>query len=164
MLAADHTRKIASRLNQAVPIIISGASNEDINGTYDPIYELHDEWPIYRRRDCRISKAEVILQYEFADSAWSIKSVIVDDSQGEDNATLFDSPGSPGRKGKWLALLTSDVASFPELRLEGSNGIKEFGARKKDSRISITPESEMIGAMELDKLKRLNFPIPIRDF
>ena len=164
MLLADHTRKIARRLNQAVPIVISGAFNEDANGTYDPIYELHDDWPIYRRRDCKIRKIEIILQYESVKSAWSIKCIPLDDSQGEDSSTLFDSPGSPGRRGKWLVFLYSDVASFPELRLEGSNRIKESGARSADSKISVTPESEMIGAMELAKLKRSNFPIPIKYF
>lgn len=161
MLEADHARKIASRLNQAVPLIFQGASNEEVNGAYDPIYELHDEWPTYRKRNSNNGKTEIILLYEASDNSWTIKSVLLE--EGDDNVSLFDSKGVPSRKGKNLVKLLSDVASFPELRLEGSNGIREFGVRRSESVMSIIPESEWLGAQQLEKLRRSHNPPPLRD-
>lgn len=98
--------------------------------------------------------------YEARESAWTIKIVSLEQVQSQD--TLFDNQGSPGRQGKRLVKLVSAVASFPELRLEGCNGITESGARGAESEISIIPESEFNGALEMEKLRRLDFSPSLR--
>ena len=153
MKQASEERKIASRLSQAVPVIFSGACDEEANGAYDPIYELHDQWPIYRKRD---GKTEIILLYVASKSSWIIKTVYV--GQSYDEVSLFDSPGNNAdRRGKCLVMLFTGCPSFPELRLEGSNGISEACApRRNGHEMSIVPESELIGALEMEKLKQMN--------
>ena len=153
MKQASEERKIASRLSQAVPVIFSGACDEEANGAYDPIYELHDQWPIYRKRD---GKTEIILLYVASKSSWIIKTVYV--GQSYDEVSLFDSPGNNAdRRGKCLVTLFTGCPSFPELRLEGSNGISEACApRRNGHEMSIVPESELIGALEMEKLKQRN--------
>lgn len=153
MKQAAEERRIASRLSQAVPVIFSGANDEDANGAYDPIYELHDQWPIYRKRD---SKAEIVLLYVASKSSWIIKIVYV--GQNYDEVSLFDSAGNNSDwKGKCLVTLFTGSPSFPELRLEGSNGIfVTRGPKGQVSEMSIVPESEVIGKLEMDKLKRSN--------
>ena len=159
---AERERKIASRLGQAVPLIISGAVDDNANGAYDPIYELHDEWPIYRKRD---SKAEIALLYVADKMSWIVKTLYA--GQNHDEVSLFDSPGNTSSsdwKGKCLVILQTGIPTFPELRMEGCNGISEPGVKKKiGSLISVIPESESIGNLEIEKLKRINSPSRLRD-
>lgn len=155
-------RKIASRLGQAVPLIISGAVDDDANGAYDPIYELHDEWPIYRKRD---SKAEIVLLYVADKMSWIVKTLFV--GQNHDEVSLFDSPGNTSSsdwRGKCLIILQTGIQTFPELRMEGCNGISEPGVKKRyGSLICVIPESEWIGNLEIEKLRSINSPSRLRD-
>lgn len=164
MIEAANKLRVAARLNQAVPVMFVGALNEEANGAYDPIYELHDEWPIYRKRETvPNSKSSTVLLYEAANNSWIIKCV--PSGQGYDDVSLFDATfAATERKGKTLVTLFSGVASFPEMRLEGSNGIKESGSKGTEGPMSIIPELEWIGGVELEKLKRLDIPPPLREF
>mmetsp|Transcript_34605 Transcript_34605/g.32971 ORF Transcript_34605/g.32971 Transcript_34605/m.32971 type:complete len:371 (-) Transcript_34605:460-1572(-) len=105
--------KIANRLNQAVPIIFKGALNADVNGIFDPIYEILNEWPVYSKRN---SKEGVVCYYEPSENSWVMHSALA--GQGS---------SSPERGGNRILKMSCGIPNFPELRLEGSNGIKEFG-------------------------------------
>ena len=159
MNAATKERKVSARLSQAVSVIFSGAANDDANGVYDPIYELHDEWPIYRKRD---TAADIYMVYTTAKKCWVIKTVFT--AQNHDEISLFSTPSTTDWRGKSLVSLRCENPTFPELRLEGSNGIvEEGGSRKGNCIMSVTPESEWIGAIEMEKLKQTRFAAPIRD-
>lgn len=140
-------------------MIFSGAANDDANGVYDPIYELHDEWPIYRKRD---TTADIYMMYTAAKSCWVIKTLNA--AQSHDEISLFSTPNTTDWKGKSLITLSCENPTFPELRLEGSNGIVEDGgSRKGNCMMSVTPESEWIGGIEMEKLKQLKNATPLRD-
>jgi hypothetical protein len=158
--------KIANRLNQAVPIIFKGALNADINGIFDPIYEILNEWPVYRKRNC---KEEVVCYYEPSENAWIMHSSLA--GLGYDAVAFTSSP----ERGNRILKMACGIPNFPELRLEGSNGIKEFGEsfssrvskinvpcgddqdvlKNSSSRreISVIPESEWLAEQEMQKLK-----------
>lgn len=157
--AAAKERKISARLSQAVPVIFSGAVNDDANGVYDPIYELHDEWPIYRKRD---TTSDIYMMYTTAKNCWVIRTVYA--AQNHDEISLFSTPSTTDWRGKALVTLSCETPTFPELRLEGSNGIiEEGGSRKGNCVMSVTSESEWFGGIEMEKLKQIKVATPPRD-
>ena len=100
--------------------------------------------------------------YTTAKKCWVIKTVYT--AQNHDEISLFSTPSTTDWRGKSLVTLSCESPTFPELRLEGSNGIvEEGGSRKGNCIMSVTPESEWIGAIEMEKLKQTRFAAPIRD-
>ena len=108
---------IAKRQRNATTVIISGARNNKVNGTFEPVDEVSCDWPVYSKRGDR----DIWLLY-LTSKPESIKS----------NGTIFE---FPAEYSKWVIQCTkdkggerafvelhSDPATYPELRPEGSNG------------------------------------------
>ena len=108
---------IAKRQRNATTVIVSGAKNNRVNGTYEPVDEVSCDWPVYSKRGDR----DIWLLY-LTRQPESIKS----------NGTVFEFPADYS---KWVIQCTKDKGgerafaefecnppTYPELRLEGSNG------------------------------------------
>jgi hypothetical protein len=122
MKEAERKATIAKRLYDAVSIVIDNANNEELNGTYDPIDDVVDEWPCYRKRD---GTAEIWMTYEASSSSWVIK-------RGKVSYAIIGKPEIILQNG-YLARLRSNPPTFPELRFEGVNGVEEVNDPSLDS-------------------------------
>jgi hypothetical protein len=127
------------RAQQAVPVVLFGASNARLNGTYEPIDEIINEWPVYSLRGDR--------------DVWMI---LVGD---EWVIQLTPHKGSPSHA---LVRMTCLPHCWPELRTDGANGITEYSEvlgilvkSSKRSHIGIVTEAEAAGqrASQMFKLE-----------
>jgi hypothetical protein len=117
----QYNKMIAKRQAEAVPIIVNGAKNEIVNGPYDPINRVVNEWVVYRHR---INATLYILF--FVDS-W----LIADCSNIEDLDSIVysfmdDANATTNANYKVFVRLLSESPTHPELRIEGNNGITEY--------------------------------------
>lgn len=109
---------IAKRQRNATNVVISGAQNHIVNGTYEPIDEVSCDWPVYSKRGDR--------------DMWLLFMTSRPESIKNSNGTIFEFPVTYS---KWVIQCTKDKGgdrafvefhttspSYPELRLEGLNG------------------------------------------
>lgn len=100
MAAMERARR---RQQQAVPIVLHGATNQRLNGTYEPVDEIHNEWPVYSLRGDR--------------DLWM---VLVGDEW------LVQFTKDKGSEKKALIRMSCVPHCWPELRADGTNGIIEY--------------------------------------
>lgn len=114
----QYNKMIAKRQAEAVPIIVNGAKNEIVNGPYDPINRVVNEWVVYRHR------VNATLYILFFVDSW----LIVDCSNIEDldsivNSFIDDANATTNTNYKVFVRLLSESPTHPELRIEGNNGL-----------------------------------------
>eukprot|EP00602_Paraphysomonas_sp_CaronLab_P000520 CAMPEP_0185019652 /NCGR_PEP_ID=MMETSP1103-20130426/2262_1 /TAXON_ID=36769 /ORGANISM="Paraphysomonas bandaiensis, Strain Caron Lab Isolate" /LENGTH=274 /DNA_ID=CAMNT_0027550081 /DNA_START=162 /DNA_END=986 /DNA_ORIENTATION=+ len=131
---------VRKRQQRAVPIVLSGARYARINGCYEPVDEVHCDWPIYSLRGDR----DIYMVYV-------------------NNEWLIQCEKDKGTSKAYVRLLCN-TPTYPELRAEGTNGIVESSLSKvlgvpftltaTQSRITIITEEEALGnrATEMFKL------------
>jgi hypothetical protein len=98
----------------AVPVVIEEALNPSLNGVYDPMDDTSDDWPCYRKRD---GEEDIWMVFNRASDSWLIRRATASWVTGT-GETVFE-------KG-FLAKLFTNPPAFPELRLQGENGIEEI--------------------------------------
>ena len=114
----EYENKIATRRKDAVSIVIDGAICNRVNGIFDPTGQMECEWPIYNHRE----NPFIVLKYNDNNNEWYILESICYESKSND---VLDHV---------LVRLPCSIPNYPELRIEGSNGIKEFKEyTKRDS-------------------------------
>lgn len=91
------------RQQQAVPIVLHGACNQRLDGTYEPVDEIHNEWPVYSLRGDR--------------ELWM---VLVGDEW------LVQFTKDKGNDKRALLRMSCVPHCWPELRADGTNGITEY--------------------------------------
>jgi len=115
-LELENTKALRKR--SAVSIVIDGAKSNKVNGIFDPdSIRFEDNWPVYIHRE----NPFISLKYNNDNMEWNITETI---SYELDN-NIFEHV---------LVKLPCSIPNFPELRIEGSNGITEFKEfTKRDS-------------------------------
>lgn len=145
---------VHKRQHQAVPIVIQGGRFHRVNGCYEPVDEIHQDWPVYSLRGDR----DIWLLY--VGNEWLIQST-------KDKGTS-----------KAYVRLRCEIPTYPELRLEGNNGVIESTfsmvlgvpfqfSKPWDSKLTVLTEEEAGGirASEMFKLaERRNSEPPLADF
>jgi hypothetical protein len=109
---------IAKRQRNATPVVISGAKNSKANGTFEPVDEVSCDWPVYSKRGDR--------------DVWLLFLTSRPESIKSSDGTVFEFPVDYS---KWVIQCTKDkggerafvefhteTPTYPELRLEGTNG------------------------------------------
>lgn len=134
MTAMERARR---RQQQAVPIVLQGAVNPRINGTYEPVDEIHSEWPVYSLRGDR--------------DLWM---VLVGDEW------LVQFTKDKGNEKKALLRMSCVPHCWPELRADGMNGISEYHELlgiyvpvAGKARLTIVTEAEAGGSRASDMFK-----------
>lgn len=135
MAAMERARR---RQQQAVPIVLRGASNSRLCGTYEPVDEICSEWPVYSLRGDR-----------------DIWMVLVGDEW------LVQYTKDKGVANKALVRMSCVPHCWPELRADGVNGISEYHEVlgiyvpvNSKSKICIVTEAEA-GGLRASKLFKL---------
>lgn len=140
---------IAKRQRNATPVVISGAKNAKANGTFEPVDEVSCDWPVYSKRGDR--------------DIWLLYLTSRPESIKNNDGTIFE---FPVEYSKWVIQCTKDKGgerafvefhtespTFPELRLEGSNGIVENEAVLG---VAVKPQSMLHKALSFRKNKHGN--------
>lgn len=135
MISMERARR---RQQQAVPIVLYGAAAQRLNGTYEPVDEIHQEWPVYSLRGDR--------------DLWM---VLVGDEW------LVQFTKDKGNDKKALVRMSCSPHCWPELRADGVNGIAEYHELMgiyvpvtAKSRICIVTEAEA-GGMRASNMFKL---------
>ncbi len=127
-----------------MPIVLFGAQNSEVKGTYEPVDEIHEGWPVYSLRGNR--------------DVWM---VLVGDEW------LIQRTKDKGQAPKALVRMSCVPHCWPELRTDGTNGIVEYNELmgiftplilQRKSQIIIITEAEASGsrASEMFKLAELS--------
>ena len=103
-MEADRRVRVAARVQDAVPLLVRGARNDDANGFYDPSGDCYDGWPVYRRRDTAAGADAAASSPAAAASPASSPSSSSSQKSGGGGGTA---PGSEPR-----AALASDIYLF----------------------------------------------------
>lgn len=157
--------KLQRRCCQAVPISLSGAKLNRVNGIYDPNTDIiRGDWPTYHHRMysqivMHFSVTEDDIDGSNSSGEWRIEEEI-------QSAIASSSSSSPSQsQSSFLCYVRIQCAfpTFPELRLEGANGIIEYNFIKGSHKIieglsciKIFPEDFPGNMNELEVLRSEN--------
>jgi hypothetical protein len=141
----ERAMTISLRLSKAVPIVIDGCRNPEANGIYEPMQEFHDDWPVYKRRevydDSEFSSAkDLYLFFVIAEGAWIIKEAVGIKGSG----SSFQPSKLLHHPGRRFLRMQCHTETYPELRVEGSNGIEEYPLelRAVREKLGLKPKEE----------------------
>lgn len=112
----QHNKKIAKRQAGAVSVVVNGAKNESVNGPYDPINKIVNDWVVYRHR------ANSTIYIVYVVNSWLI--VECSDVEALDNIVYSTDDGNATCINyKVIVRLLCESPTHPELRIEGNNGL-----------------------------------------
>ncbi len=112
----QYNKKIAKRQDDAVSVVVNGAKNESVNGPYDPINRIVNEWVVYRHRTNSTMYIVYVIDSWLIVECSSIEQLddIVYSTSDDVNATSINY--------KVIVRMLSESPTHPELRIEGNNG------------------------------------------